>query len=75
MSKRKAFDSAAHRAPEVEGIEQIQAQSKKVQPAKAKKQQPPAKVQEQAAIPKWKAASLAFRANLKQAKGVAMTAE
>lgn len=24
-------------------------------------------------VPKWKAASLAFRANLKQAKGVALT--
>lgn len=44
MSKRKAFDSAAYRAPEVDGIEQIQAQNKKVEPAKSKKQQPPPKV-------------------------------
>lgn len=45
-----------------------------MEPPKAKKQPPP-KVVEEAAIPKWKAASLAFRANLKQAKGVAITAE
>ena len=73
QSKRKAFNSAAHRAPEVEGFDKppnttlnkTQSQKQKQAPIK----------EEKSNIPKWKQQSLAFRAGLKQSKNIPMTAE
>lgn len=69
QSKRKPFNSAAHRAPEVEGYEKP--------PTKTfgKTQKLPEKKKVIGGMPKWKQESLAFRASLKQAKGQQFTEE
>lgn len=74
QSKRKAFNSAAFRQPEVEDFKQppppppppAKAEGKKKQPEKAEKAEK---------IPKWKQQSAAFRAGLKAGRGEQLTAE
>ena len=70
QSKRKAFNSAAHRQADVEGDFKMPpppppVKEEKVKNTKAKEEK----------IPKWKQQSAAFRAGLKQGKGQALTAE
>ena len=67
QSKRKAFNSAAHRAPEVDDLEK--GLLKKVTKVQKPTQNKPS------AIPKWKQESLAFRSMLKQAKNEPLTQE
>ena len=66
QSKRKAFNSAAHRAPEVEGFQKPPEVATKKQPVRQPAKQAP---KDDGKMPQWKAQSLAFRAGLKQAKG------
>ena len=72
QSKRKAFNSAAHRAPEAEGFDKPPMNT--MNTTKADKQ-PPKKKEEKGKIPKWKQQSLAFRASMKSAKNVPVTEE
>jgi hypothetical protein len=69
QSKRKAFNAAAQRAPEVEDFKQPPPPPPVA--SKAKKTPPPAKEK----IPKWKLESVAFRAGIKAGRGEELTAE
>lgn len=70
QSKRKVFNSAAHRQPDVEDFKQPPPLPIKEEKPKAAKN-----TKQEEKIPKWKLQSAAFRAGLKQGRGQALTQE
>lgn len=67
QSKRKAFNAAAQRQPDVEDFKQPPPPPPPAsKPEKSKKTPPPAK---EGKVPKWKLESAAFRAGLKAGRG------
>ena len=72
QSKRKAFNSAAHRAPEVEGFDKP---PMKAMNATKVDKQAPNKKEEKGKIPKWKQQSMALRAGMKHAKNEPVSEE
>jgi len=64
QSKRKAFNSAARRAPEVEDFKAPPSIPQREEKIKNTKQKP-----KEEKVPKWKLQSAAFRAGLKAGRG------
>lgn len=72
QSKRKAFNSAAHRQPDVEDFKAPPPLPQTIKEEKNKNKTTKPKEEK---VPKWKLQSAAFRAGLKQGKGQQLTAE